>query len=133
VRESIHCLDTHIRNFDSRRQFSEWLSRLSSYPTPQLSASLAFSCQAKAEQFLGDPFESRPKVKMAIAAQNLSSVRSRFAHKLTSSTAPGLQTQPMNIGEKAPKNMSRSDPPSPPPNPPPSPSRTVGFAAGYAA
>jgi len=31
------------------------------------------------------------------------------------------------ISMTPPKNMSRSDPPSPPPNPPPSPSRTVYF------
>ena len=30
-----------------------------------------------------------------------------------------------------PKNMSRSDPPSPPPNPPPSPSRTAYFDDGF--
>jgi len=32
---------------------------------------------------------------------------------------------PLTVITILPKNMSRSDPPSPPPNPPPSPSRTI--------
>jgi hypothetical protein len=36
----------------------------------------------------------------------------------------------LKVDTAVPKDMSRSDPPSPPPNPPPSPSRTLEYRDG---